>query len=314
MRVLAAAFAALLAALSPAARAETLTIDGGKAPLEGTLLMPETGEDLTAVLLVAGSGPNDRNGNQPGMTPDTLKLLAEALVARGHAVLRADKRGVGASAAAAPAEAELRFTTYVADTVAWATRLAAQPRVGRIVLLGHSEGALIVTLAAQSVETAGVVLVAGAGRKAGDVLREQLAAQGLPPDLKAQSDHVLATLEAGQTVDAPAELAALFRPSVQPYLISWLPIDPAGELAKLAVPVLIVQGTTDIQIGLGDFERLTAAKPEAETLLITGMNHVLKSAPPDRQANIMTYLSPTIPLAPGLVEGIDGFLTGLAAR
>ena len=153
----------------------------------------------------------------------------------------------------------------------------------------------------------GLVLLSGAGRPAGVVLREQLTA--LPAPLKTQAYDALTELEAGRTVaDPPAALAALFRPSVQPYLISWLPLDPAMLLAAYDGPVFIGQGSTDIQVGVVDAQALATADPDATLKLWDGVNHVLKTAPADRAANLATYADPALPLAPGVAEDVGAFI------
>lgn len=300
--------ASIFAPLASAAEAD-VEIAGGKAPLKGSLLLPEGNARVTAVLILAGSGPTDRNGNSPGgINTDAYKLIAQELAKQGIASLRVDKRGVAASAGAATKEEDLRFETYIEDAASWVAFLKQQKRVDRIFVLGHSEGALIGSIVAQRPGVAGFVSLSGAGFPAGEVLRRQLGAQ-LTGDLKARAFAAIAELEAGRTVaNAPPELAALFRPSVQPYLISWFKYDPAAEIAKLKLPVLIAQGTTDIQVGVEDAKRLAAAKPDAQLLLIDGMNHILRAAPMDRAANVATYSQPALPLKPELMPAITAFV------
>lgn len=300
---------ALAAALliAGAAGAGERQVDG----LSGTWLAPDGAR--AAVVILPGSGPTDRDGNQPGLRTDALKRLAEALAGHGIASLRADKRGVGASAAAAPAEADLRLGTYVADAAAWA-RAVADWHGAPPVLLGHSEGALVATLAAGQAPVAGLVLLAGAGHPADVLIARQLAEAGLPADLAAASARIAAALKSGLPVaDVPAVLMPLYRPSVQPYMMSWLPLDPAAELARLpaALPVLVVGGTTDLQTGADEARVLAAARPGAELALIGGMNHVLRRAPADRAANLATYAQPDLPLAPGLAETLARFIAAL---
>ncbi|WP_114394821.1 alpha/beta hydrolase [Oleisolibacter albus] len=280
--------------------------------LFGTLLTTPGDGPMDVVILHAGSGPTDRDGNNPKMRNDSLKLLAEGLAQAGWGSLRMDKRAIAASAAAGAVEQDLRFDTYVDDLVAWTGWLRQQPRVRRIVLLGHSEGALIATAAAGRVPLAGLVLLNGAGHKAGDVIRAQLAAAPMPPDLRAQADSILTSLEQGKTVaEVPPPLAMLYRPSVQPYMISWLRHDPAALLADLRLPVLIVGGSTDLLVGAADFRALAAARPDATAVMLDGMNHVLKTAPADRAANIAAYGDPSRPLHPGLMPVLTGFLEKL---
>ncbi len=305
---LAALAAAALATAAHAAETE-VEINGGSAPLKGSLLMPDGNGTVTAVLVLPGSGPTDRNGNSPGgLNTDAYKLVAVELAKQGIASLRIDKRGIAASANAAAKEEDLRFETYVDDTVSWIAFLKQQKRVGRIVVLGHSEGALIGSIAAQRPGVDAFVSLSGAGFRAGEILRRQLGPQ-LTGDLKTRAFAAIAELEAGRLVpNAPPELVALFRPSVQPYLISWFKYDPAAEIAKLKIPVLIVQGTTDIQVGVEDAKQLAAAKPDAKLLLIDGMNHILRAAPIDRAANIATYSQPTLPLKAELMPALVEFI------
>ncbi|HLZ82806.1 MAG TPA: alpha/beta fold hydrolase [Caulobacteraceae bacterium] len=287
-----------------------VTVDGGAAPLYGSLLMPTGARPGPAVLLVAGSGPTDRDGNStvPGVRPASLKLIAEGLAATGVTSLRYDKRAIAKSAPAAVNEADLRFTTAVDDAVLFARLLKAQPGVTCVVLLGHSEGALVAALAAQKIETCGVIEVSGAGRPFGVVLREQFAARNLPPPVMAQIEAGLTELEHGRQIANIPGLEALFRPSVQPYLISQLTLDPAKALAGVKAPVLILQGDNDVQVSVQDARLLAAARPDAKLVIVPGMNHVLKAAPADRAGNIATYADPGRPLAPGAMPAIAAFV------
>jgi alpha-beta hydrolase superfamily lysophospholipase len=281
------------------------------APLQGVLLTPE-GQTRAAAVILPGSGPTDRNGDsaQFGIRAGTYRLLAEGLAEHGVATMRIDKRGIGGSAAAGPAEVDLRFNTYADDARSWAAETAAKTGRPCAWLMGHSEGALVALVAAadDGDKVCGLVLLSGAGRPAGVVLREQLAA-GLPEALKARANEILGELEAGRTVaDPPAELAALFRPSVQPYLISWLALDPAQLAAAYDGPIFVGQGTTDIQVSVTDAEAIKAAQPRADLVIWDGVNHVLKTAPADRAANVATYMDPALPLAPGVVEAVADFM------
>ncbi len=290
-----------------------LLLETATGRLAGTLTRPSPAK--AAALIVAGSGPTDRDGNGPYGRNDALKLLAEALAARGIASLRADKRGVGASAEALTAEAELRIDDLAADVVAWLDRLAeALPETPRL-LIGHSEGALIATLAAQQHPVRGLVLIAGLGRPAVEIVRAQLRAAALEPALLNEAEVILDALDAGRSVrDVPAALQALFRPSVQPYLRSWFRLDPQAELAALGVPALVIQGDRDLQVPLSEAELLASPRDGAELVIVEGMNHVLKAVPPERDANLASYGDAALPLAPGLVEAIERFVECLLAR
>jgi uncharacterized protein len=299
----------LAAALLGDPVATPVTLPSEPAALHGTLLTPEGPTRAVAVIL-PGSGPTDRNGDSPlGVSAASYRLLAEGLADHGVATVRIDKRGIGESGPAMIAEQDLTLQTYIDDARAWAAetaRLTGRPCVW---LIGHSEGALIALAAAADGHdgVCGLVLLSGAGRPIGTVLREQLA--GVPEPLHGEAVTILAELEAGRTVaEVPAPLAALFRPSVQPYLISWLGLDPAVLVAAWAGPVMIGQGTTDIQVSLIDARALAAAQPAARLVIWDGVNHLLKIAPADRAANMATYRDPSLPLAPGVVEDVAGFI------
>ena len=274
--------------------------------LAGTLIL----EGKTAALIIAGSGPTDRDGNSAlNLRSDVYKLLAEGLAVKGVSTLRYDKRGVGASQAAMTTELDLRFETYVDDAKAWAHELSVRTGAQRVWLIGHSEGALIAERAAeQNPEICGIILISGAGRKASDVLREQLGAM-LPDPLKQQAFDAILELESGRSIASPPpQLLALFRPSVQPYMISWLSLDPAAILAALQQPVFILQGDTDIQVSVEDARRLAAARSDAQLVILNGVNHILKVAPLERAANMETYNNPELPLAPDVVDTIVNWI------
>ncbi|ABE48433.1 alpha/beta hydrolase [Methylobacillus flagellatus] len=275
--------------------------------LEGTLLVPEASRGMPVVLLVAGSGPTDRNGNQPGLHHNALLQLSGALAQYGIASLRYDKRGVGQSMGAAPREEDLRFEQYAADVRDWVKWLARDKRFGKITVIGHSEGSLLGMLAARQAKVANFISIAGPGRPADQLLQMQLASQ--PAEIQAMALPVLERLKQGKTVSPvnPA-LQALFRPSVQPYLISWFKYDPAKEIAKLKMPILIVQGTADIQVGEEDARLLGFANQDAAVVLIDGMNHILKQSVPDRAQNWNTYTQPELPVMPELTAVLARFI------
>lgn len=299
-----------MAAFPHAAQAaeSDITLQTRTGSIFGTLTLPPTAPPFPVVLIIAGSGPTDRNGNAgPQVRSDAYKLLAAALAKDGIASVRYDKRGIGASAFAMPAETNLRFDAYVEDAVGWVKLLAADKRFSNVTIAGHSEGALIGTIAAQDAPVHALVLLEGAGRPAPTVLREQFK-HNLPPLLGAKADAILTQLQAGHTVaDTPPELASLFRPSVQPYLISWFKYDPAAELAKVRVPVTIVQGTGDIQVTMTDATALRKALPSAKLVVVEGMNLMLKYEPDhsSMQAVMKGYADPTLPVEPKVVNAVE---------
>jgi fermentation-respiration switch protein FrsA (DUF1100 family) len=271
----------LVVPLAVFAASEEMVLETATGPLAGTLLMPESPGPWPAVLILAGSGPTDRDGNStmfPGRN-NSLRQLAEGLAARGVASLRVDKRGVAGSRAAGLAEQDLTFGVFIADAAAWVRRLQGDARFSSVAVAGHSQGAQVGVAAAWLTDADGYASIAGPGRPILDIVREQLAGQ-LPVRSRVRVDEVIAELEAGRTIDEiPAGLDMIFRPSVQPFLISWQRRDPLADVARLPLPVLVLQGTTDLQVTVGDAEMLAAARPGARLVLVEGMNHVLKEMP-----------------------------------
>ena len=277
--------------------------------LYGTLLLPDTARRVAVpvALIIAGSGPTDRDGNNPMMKNNSLKMLAEALAKQGIASVRYDKRGVAASAEAGGKEEDLRFEQSADDAVAWSQLIRSDTRFNRLFIVGHSEGSLVGMLAAQKARPAGFVSLAGAGVSADKLIREQMKPQ--PKPVQDMVYPILDSLKMGYTVKQVHPLLySLFRPSVQPYLISWFRHDPALEIRKLTMPVLIVQGTNDIQVGLSEGETLAKAQPKAKYVVIDRMNHIFKETDGDRQANLATYGNPDQLIIPRLPEELGAFI------
>jgi len=286
---------------------KVVTLKTTTGDLEGTLMMPASNSSETIALLIAGSGPTDRDGNNPAMKNNSLKMLAAELNKNGIASLRYDKRGIGKSMHAGLKEADLRFENYINDAKEWTVYLKNELKFNNIIVIGHSEGSLIGMIASQNNIVSKFISIAGAGQSADKIIREQLKSQ--PMSVTIPANTLLDKLAKGETIaDVPPILYSLFRPSVQPYMISWIKYDPPQELSKLSIPVLIVQGTTDIQVGIDDANRLAKALPKAKLVIIEGMNHIMKPAPSDRQMNISTYTLPDLALKNELVFNIISFI------
>jgi len=276
--------------------------------LEGTLLIPKSNnQKVPVVLIIAGSGPTDRNGNNSIMENNSLKMLAEGLLEYEIANLRYDKRGVGASQNIAINEIDLRFEDFIEDAKLWVDFLEKDERFNQVIVAGHSEGALIGKVVAQKENVAKFISLAGVGETADKILRRQLQEQ--PAIVWEASEAILDSLTQGILVEeVPTMLLSLFCPSVQPYLISWFQYNPQEEIAKLDKPVLIVQGSTDLQVGFQDAEMLSKSNPNAELFIIEGMNHIFKKAPLDRTENFKTYYEAELPLIVGFIEILIDFI------
>jgi pimeloyl-ACP methyl ester carboxylesterase len=296
-----------------------LEAEGPLGPLAGTMLSPEKLSG-PIVLIIPGSGPTDRNGNGPlGLNASTYKLLADGLAARGIASVRIDKRGMFGSANAVTDPNDVTIADYAKDIHSWVRTIRARTGAPCVWVLGHSEGGLAALFASlDDREMCGLVLVATAGRPLGEVLRRQIRPQLTGTPLLGQALSAIAMLEAGRHVDVseldPA-LLPLFNPAVQRFLISEFAIDPSKLIAEYRKPILIVQGERDIQVTAEDARRLHAAAPASRLTLLPNTNHVLKEVKSsDRTANIATYGHPGLPLAPGVVGAIAGFISDANAR
>jgi hypothetical protein len=283
-----------------------LSISSGK--LYGTLTVPDGIKKMPVVLLISGSGPTDRDcNNNMGLKTDAFKMMADSLKAAGIACLRYDKRGIGESAPAMTSEENLRIDSFVSDAIAWIRFLKNDPRFGEVIVAGHSEGSLIGILAAQKEKIAKFISIAGSGASLDQTLGEQLDA--LAPETGKKGKIITDSLRKGYIAQSvPDDLLSIFRPSIQPYLKSELFLDPAAELKKLKIPVLIVQGKNDLQVPETNATILKKAMPSAKMELFENMNHCLKDTPADRSANFASYANPKLPLTSTLSSKIVAFI------
>jgi alpha/beta superfamily hydrolase len=288
----------------------TLTTPTGN--IYGTLMLPSGDKKAPVALIIAGSGPTDRNCNQPTMSSNAYKMLAEELAKNGIASVRYDKRGIGESKVEGLKEKDMRFDNFIADARRWVDMLAADKRFSKVVVAGHSEGSLIgIIVCEPGSKATGFISIAGSGRPMDVLLREQFQSQ--PEEIRSAAFLILDTLKRGDTLRVvPPYLYSVFRPSVQPYVISLLKYDPIMEIKRLAIPILIVQGSTDIQVKVEDARLLSGAVPKAKLKIIDNMNHVLKDCPvTDMQEQLKVYRDPVKPLSPEFIPAVTTFINGL---
>ncbi|WGK65026.1 alpha/beta hydrolase [Croceiramulus getboli] len=274
--------------------------------IRGTLLSPKQGSNQLAIL-IAGSGPTDRNGNQRMAQNNALKLLAEALAQQGIASFRYDKRIFTLLQQGNLKEEDLRFEDFVEDAVAVVEHFNRDENYTDLILIGHSQGSLVALLAAQKAEVDKLVSLAGAGKSIDKVIVDQIGSQ--MPELRPQAEVAMNTLaEQGKVADYSPALQSILRPAVQPFIYSWLQYDPAQIIAELDLPLLIINGTKDLQVAVEEAERLKEAAPMAQLKVLENMNHVLKDIPGKSLENAKSYNEPHRPLAPELVQTIVDFI------
>lgn len=280
-------------------------------PLSGVMLRPDASS--AAVLIIPGSGPTDRDGNNRlGVKGSPYKLLAEGLGRRGVTSVRVDKRGMFGSARALADPNAVTIKDYAGDVHAWIKVIRERTNVSCVWVAGHSEGGLVALAASgNSDELCGLVLLATPGRPIGQVLRDQLKQSMGSGAMLQQAMSAIKALEAGRRVDAyslhPA-LQQLFPPPVQGLLISTFSYDPARLIAGFRKPVLILQGERDLQVSVADAKRLKEAAPAAKLVLVPEANHFFKTVKSaDMAANEAAYIK-AVPLAPGTTDEIADFV------
>ena len=306
----------MLLAMTLSAQQREVVVECEWGTISATIDMPAKGSD-TAVLVVAGSGPTDRNGNSAaGLNTFCYKMLGEALAESGYAVMRYDKRAIGGSPIPAEDVPNLVFEDYIDDARTCVEYLRAEG-FERVIVAGHSEGGLIaLQLATEECCLDGVVLLCAPGYNMAEILNFQLSQQLVPAymGLMIKSRQIIDRLKAGEMVaieDIPAELMSLFHPTVQPFLISNMQYEPVELAAKCRVPMLIVTGGRDVQVSVSNGKRLHEANPTAQHCTFENMTHVLKDADTsDRVMQIMSIytnanLALTEELAPTIVEFIN---------
>jgi len=278
--------------------------------ITGSLYSPlKQNKKTNLVLLIAGSGPTDRDGNQKGLINNSLKYLSEELVKNDIAVFSYDKRIISQMKTGTVNEATLTFDDFISDATSVLLFFKNQKKYNKIIIAGHSEGSLIGMIAAKD-KADGFISLAGAGRTIDAVLVEQIAKQA--PFLKEETQKNLDILKSGKTFELKNPmLASIFRESIQPYMISWIKYNPQMKLAKLQMPILIINGTKDIQVSVQEAELLKKAKPEAELVLIENMNHVFKEIKSDDAENMKSYTNPDLPIVPKLKSTITAFVKSL---
>lgn len=277
--------------------------------VDGTLLLPDGIEKPPLAILVAGSGPTDRNGNSQMARNNSLKLLAEGLALQGIAVFRYDKRILKQIKNRTLDESSIRFSQFVEDASGVVTYFAKANAFSSISLVGHSQGALVSMLACQTGATAYISL-AGAGQPIDAVILEQLQSQA--PGLVDDAATAFETLRANGSVSGyNPGLESLFRPQIQPFMLSWMQHDPSRIIAGLELPILIVAGDKDLNVNIDQSQMLQTAQPRAEMMLIEGMNHIFRQVDGDDYDNAKTYDDPTLPVMPELIDAIAAFIQNL---
>ncbi|HEY9180828.1 MAG TPA: alpha/beta hydrolase, partial [Candidatus Baltobacteraceae bacterium] len=275
--------------------------------LAGTVTIPDGHlARYPAVVLVNGSGPVNRN-EQVGPNPVFLQL-ATALSNAGFVVLRYDKRGIGQSGGNANAATR---GVLISDVEAAFRFIAVQPYVNRsrVFLLGHSEGGELVPSAAIATRgVAGIVLMAPPALPLAQISMQQVLASVPPAKRAATRREEAAALQKIRDGEQTGPGMAWMRSSMD--------VDPAAILARVRVPVLILQGADDVQVLSKDVPRLTAAAKSRNrnvtVRIFPGDNHLFMHALPGTQstpqAALKQYLTVPGRIDPAVLSALIGWL------
>lgn len=276
--------------------------------IKGTLTRPSTGTSPSLVIIVGGSGPVDRNGNQSFMKNDSFKKLATELSEEGISSYRFDKRilqmrNLGIK------EEDIRFEDFITDVSSAIEHFRKTNEFENIIVLGHSQGSLAGMVAAKD-KADGFISIAGAAQTIDSIIVGQIAGQ--MPGLKENVEQSFADMrETGSSKNYNPMLEMVFRPSVQPFILSWMKYDPQEELKKLDIPVLLINGSNDLQVKEDQAEKLHASHPSSKLVILDKMNHVLRKIEGDDLENSKSYNDPGLPLHPELVPVITDFIKNL---
>jgi pimeloyl-ACP methyl ester carboxylesterase len=288
--------------------------------LAGTITKPNSATPLPAVILIAGSGPTDRDETVAGIP--VFGHIARDLVAAGFFVVRYDKRGVGQSGGRAESATIADYAEDARQVLLWLEK-RKDVNKDRIALVGHSEGALVAMLLAgrERGKVGAMALIAGPSTSGAEVVLEQqkLLLSKMPID-EAQKAEKVALQEKINTAvvkgtgwgDIPE---AARRIADTPWFYSFLTFNPEKAMNETRQPVLIVQGMLDTQVQpqhadkLAEFARARkGTKAAVEVVKVPGVNHLLV---PAKTGDVTEYgtLGPDAKVAPQVTAAIAGFLS-----
>ena len=281
----------------------------GEKRIYATLQLPHSAKAVPVVLLIAGSGSTDRNMNQGNaLLTNSFSMLADTLAAHGIATVRYDKRGVGKSIAAL----ENKLPTmddYGSDAAAFIKELKDDKRFSKVFVIGHSEGSGIAIIAAKKTPPFAFISLNGYDSDLLTVLRRQLETVLDQNDLKL-AKTIVDSLHHDKFYrgEISPSLNSIFNLPAQQYLMTARHHQAKDEIKQLSMPILIIGGTSDLQISTEQVTNLSKSCPDAQLSIIQGMNHVLKDAPISREENLKTYQSPQLKINTELGNTIVRFI------
>ena len=273
--------------------------------IDGTLLTPSTNDKIPLAIIIPGSGPTDRNGNQNFLKNNSLKKLAESLSNNGIATFRFDKRIVK-QIHRGNVDNNIKFEDFVTDVQAIVKFFAKSDSFSQLILIGHSQGSLVAFLA-DSEDVNAIVSISGAGQSMDKVLLEQITK--IAPGLSDEAEETLKILKSGQTTsNYPQPLQSVFNYDLQPFMISWMKYEPKLIISQIERPILIINGTKDLQVSVEEANTLAEAAPNSKLHIIEGMNHIMFTIEGDDLVNSKSYNESSHPINSELIDIIQKFI------
>lgn len=278
-------------------------------PVEDTVKIAGTLEystDEKLVIIIAGSGPTDRDCNSAmGSKTDAFKKLAAFLTEKSISSFRYDKRGIGKSTKVD--ETGMTLNTFAEDASSIASHFKKDFQ--KIILLGHSEGALLGSMIAERNHVDAFISVSGTSISFDKILLDQMAKY---PKIMPELEKHINEIKAGQELsEVHPIIKSMFRASIIPFLSSAFKIDPYEEMSKVTKPSLIVGGKCDLQVPPNHAESLKASNKNSELLVIENMGHVLANLEEDCGNAQVAYNAPEMELNPSFAEGVYNFIRKL---
>ncbi len=300
--------------------------------LAGTLTTPMWGRKHPAVVLVSGSGAQNRDEEIAGHKP--FAVIADRLTKSGIAVLRYDDRGIGGSSAGSPDDTTLDFAQ---DALAAIDFLKEQPDIdpAKIGVIGHSEGGIIAYIAAarRPNDVAFAVSLAGPAVKGKDLMIEQnrmiaeLAGQPLTPEQESNVAAIFTTIDSIKDADAlsarlrelmleggnhsATEIDQSVKVMTSPWYVSFVRLDPSEYIASARCPILALNGEWDMQVSVAqNLEAVKQLNPSVETNAYPGLNHLFQETP--SRSMSLSYGAIDQTISPQVLDDIARWIVGKA--
>lgn len=283
-----------------------LKIPTNSVAINGTLLNVSEVKKSPLVIIIPGSGPTDRDGNNAMMKNNSLKFLAENLSSKNISTYRFDKSVLSYNSENIEKLDSLSFETFINEAKTVLRFFKKSNNYSKIIVAGHSQGSLVGLLASQN-KADGFISLAGAGRSIDNILIEQISKQA--PFLKEETERIIDQLKQGVIVEDYNELLkSLFNKKTQPFLMSWIKYNPQEQIKKLTIPILIINGSNDIQVAATEGELLHKSAQSSQLQIIENMNHLFKEIKGDINENMLSYNNPNLPVMEELINIITTFV------